>query len=231
MVVGIGLLFWGISTKPNEVLADATQISASVTDELMYLPLIQKPSVAKVVVTDKGTSIGYPTLYWAFGYVENLSAANNLSITVGIDVTYHPYCEPPPPCDSYTVTEPVYLAFDTTTPGQINPFKYSLILGKAWAELGEVQIHSILPAAQDVYPVKILNWTRDEGLISGIAQNDTNHTLDPVRVIVGADQCGWREATLDTAALQPEQETSFNIDYPYCEIDELYVIGQGSLYQ
>jgi hypothetical protein len=202
-------------------------------DDVVYFPIVQKPSepdLANVVVTKRGSSIGYPSYEWVYGYLESLLPTQNLSITVEVDVTWYPYCDPVDPepvCDPYTVTEVIPTAFDVTVPGQNNPFEYTLILGKAYAIPGEVRLLSVVPASQNFQPVNTVSWIRDAGVVEGIVRNGTIYTLDDIRVVIGSDSCAWRETMLDTTLLLPGQETSFSREYPYCENEELYVVGQG----
>ena len=195
----------------------------------LFLPRVVKPPLVLPFVTYRGEAIGYPTTWWVYGYVSSPVSTPVYSVTVGIDVTYYPYCEPDP-CDPYARTEIVNPAFPATLPGQINPFSWSLSLGKAYATVGQVKILSAsltAPGELANYPLTILNWQRQDKAVIGRARNNSAQNLVAARVVVVSDRCAWRDATLDRTSLQPDQETDFRLDFLYCEGQDVVVIGQG----
>ncbi len=195
-----------------------------------YFPIVVKPPLAEAVVTDRGETIGYPTYWWVYGYVSSLVSTPIYSVTVGIDITYFPYCEPNP-CEPYKKTEIVKPAFAATLPGQINPFSWSLMLGKAYATVGQVKVVSaslIGESGITYHPITVLNWRREDKAVVGRIRNDSGKNLGNVRVVIVSNQCAWQEATLTIISLQPGQETDFRLETFYCEGDDVVVIGQGS---
>jgi hypothetical protein len=217
----------GIST------VSASNPSVSIVEAVIYFPFVQNPitpELARLVVTEEGYTIGYPSYEWVYGYVENLDPNQNYSITVGVEVTFYPYCDPGDPgsCEppSTYITE-LATAFPVSLPGQINPFWYRVMSAKSSYSLGQVFLLSVLPANPNNYPLQIMNWEQNESAISGVARNDTVYTLYDARVVLGTDSCHWREATLDATILHPGQETQFS-GLSYCEDEALYLIGQGT---
>lgn len=199
-------------------------------DFVLYLPLVAASPVAQAVVTARGERTGYPTEYYVYGYVRSLVSEPLQSILLDIDITIFPYDDPPPP--SYITTVQVTPALTATLPGQINPFAYSLLLGKASASIGDVRVAQAyrIPAGGDLYePLAILDWEYANQVLSGTARNDNDHPLVLGRVVVAELQrCAWREAVLDSLLIQPGQETTFRLSYSAaCLGDQLVITGQG----
>jgi hypothetical protein len=212
--------------------ANASMAFASGNDvAAVFFPFVQKPpepELARLVITERGYTIGYPSYDWVYGYVENLDPAQNYSITVGIEVTFYPYCEPwdPGPCDPSTYMAEVATAFPVSLPGEINPFWYMAMSAKSSYSLGEVSLLSVVPASGAHHPLQIVSWEQHETSVSGVVRNDTVHPLYNARVVLGTDSCHWREATLEDTALSPGQETPFS-GVSYCEDEAPYLVGQG----
>ena len=196
---------------------------------ISYLPFIAKSPLVELVVTSRGETIGYPAYWWVYGHVNNLVSTPVYSVTVGIEVTVYPYCEPDP-CDPYDTTETVHPAFEATLPGQANPFSWDIALGKAFAMVGEVKIASgglIGEGGSNYHPVTVLNWIREGNAVVGKARNDTGKSLADVRVVVFSNECAWKEAGLTNTSLQPGEETDFRLESFYCEGEDVTVVGQG----
>jgi hypothetical protein len=194
-----------------------------------YLPFIAKSPLVELTVTSRGETIGYPTYWWVYGHVNNLASTPVYSVTVGIEVTYFPYCEPDP-CDPYDTTEIVHPAFEVTLPGQANPFSWNIALGKAFAAVGEVKIASkdiSGEGGKSYHPVRILDWYREGKAVFGRVRNDSGKNLADVRVVVFSDQCAWKGASLSSTSLQPGEEADFRLESFYCEGEDVTVVGQG----
>jgi hypothetical protein len=200
-----------------------------------YLPVLLSPRPAEVVVTAKGEDIGYPTYYYVYGEVRNLMQAPLYSVSVGIEVTIYPY-EPlgNSPALPYTEIVQVTPALTATLPGQSNPFAYGLLLGKASATIGEAHLGSWKFNSENgegYAPLTVIDWFYQGGSVSGMVRNDASLALHNNRVVVASpDKCAWQEANLDSATLQPGEETSFHLS-PYsaaCASGDLVIVGQGA---
>jgi CSLREA domain-containing protein len=220
----------GVS-RPQGPGCDIGAFEGEVPFWLLYLPVVVNPPFPiEAVVTSRGETIGYPTTWWVYGYANNPISKTVYSVTIGIDVTYYPYCDPNP-CDPYETTEVVKTAFPATLPGQPNPFSWSLLLGKASATVGQVRIilADINGGGPEYYPLTVLNWHREDHAVAGRVRNDGEKDLENARVVVFSNDCGWREAALANTSLQSGQESDFNLDYFYCLGDDVNVIGQGRI--
>jgi len=199
----------------------------------VHLPLVSKSSTIEVVVTARGENIGYPTEYYLEGYVRNnLTTGPPYSVAVEIDVTIYPY-EPSHPISSseWIGVRPLFTA---TMPGGINPFRYSLILGKASASIGQVRVAAASPIDESqgsYHSLTVTGWKYEDPVVTGVVRNESGQFLDGVQVaVVNPDRCRWREASLDAAALAPGQETGFRVGYypSGCVDDSLLIVGQGA---
>ena len=201
----------------------------------VYLPVAAKPPLPiEFVVTARGESIGYPTHYYVYGYVRSLVAEPVYAVKLEVDVTFYPYTPPgEPPYPPYTSAISIVPALEATLPGQINPFAYSLLLGKASASLGEVRAVAATltpPDATEYIPLTIVGWHAENTTLVGTVRNDHSQPLHDARVVVAAlGKCRWREATLDDTTLRTGQETAFqcNLYTTYCFADDMTVVGQG----
>ena len=97
-----------------------------------YLPVVlRSPIPVEVVETARGAIDGYPSHYFVYGYVRNLTSAPLYSVTLELEVTMYPY-NPDGAQQPYLERVPLSTALPATLPGQINPFSYDLLLGKAY---------------------------------------------------------------------------------------------------
>jgi hypothetical protein len=203
----------------------------------VYLPLAAKPSLPiEFVVTRRGESIGYPTHYYVYGYVRSTGTEPVYSVTLEVDVTIYPYSPPgEPPYPPYTSAVPIVPALEATLPGQINPFSYSLLLGKSSASIGEVRATAATltpPSEARFVPLTIVGWQTENTMITGTVRNDQGQTLRDARVVVvEPDRCAWRETALEVTILQPGQETAFqrNMYSTYCFTENTVIVGQGAV--
>jgi hypothetical protein len=200
-----------------------------------YLPLVSlAPLPVQAEVTARGELIGYPTYYYVYGYVNSLVSEPLYSVTVDVDVTIYPYePEGESVLEPYTQTISVTPALSATLPSQNNPFTYGLLLGKASASIGDVRAASASYTSPDGYryhSLNITNWEYVDGVISGIARNESSAALSHIRVVVAdLEKCRWREATPEESTLAPGQETTFQMILPEaCFGDQLIIVGQGA---
>lgn len=189
------------------------------------------PAKLEAVATAQGEYIGYPTDYYMYGYVRNLTSEPLYSVAVSIEVTIWPYIGPSP--QTYLEIVQVTPALTATLPGQINPFSYNLLLGKATASIGSIKgVTASSWAGGDVYyPLTILGSTYQGTTLSGRVRNDSSHPLHHTRVVAAEPtKCGWREAVLAAETLQPGEETSFSISnyFSFCVSDQQIIVGQGA---
>lgn len=203
----------------------------------IYQPLIHKAARLEVVETARGEDIGYPTYYYVYGYVRNLTTEPLYDVTVDLEVTMYPYCDPsqdPSLCDDpYTYIEYIKPALTASLPGQLNPFSYSLLLGKASAYFGPIVGYSASPwssgerqAALTSVEIQYAGTT-----LSGTVRNDNSQALHGNRVVAfGPGRCAWREAVLEADTLQPGGETGFHIDSyaAGCVTEDVVIAGQGA---
>lgn len=204
-----------------------------------YLPLVQyfpgapNPASIEVVKTAQGEIEGYPTVYYLYGYVRNLTTEPFYAVAVAIQVTICPYGDPPPDC--YTDIVQVTPALTATLPVQPNPFSYRMYLGKASGSINGIVGVSASPWMWDSYdyPVNVLEYSyNQEAKIIGTARNDSGYPLHTARIVgFEAQHCGWREAELETTDLAPGQVITFTITTfsASCGVDDrLIVSGQGA---
>ena len=203
-----------------------------------YLPLVQNfpsepdPAIIEVVKTAQGEIEGYPTVYYVYGYVRNLTNEPFYDVVIDMEVTIFPYADPPVP----PYTEIVHLtpALTSTLPAQLNPFSYRLYLGKASASIGPIVNISASPwsSGDHYYPLTIIDYAYEDLIVSGNARNDRGFSLDNARIVGFESQhCGWREATLGADELLPGQVITFTISSfgAICAVDDrLIVSGQGA---
>ena len=202
-----------------------------------YLPLVQyippepEPAIIEAVKTVQGEIEGYPTVYYAYGYVRNLTTEPLYDVVVSLDVTIFPYEDPPLKPDDIFQISPELTA---TLPGQLNPFTFVLLLGKASASIGPIVGVTASPwQGGDAYTaLTITAYTYADSAVTGTVRNDTSLPLHHARVGgYEPNLCRWLEAKLDTDELLPGQETSFSIAYSssYCfDGPDYTVIGQGA---
>jgi hypothetical protein len=202
-----------------------------------YLPLVQyfppepNPAIIEAVKTAQGVREGYPSTYYAFGYVRNLTNGPLYDVLIDMEVTIFPYADPP--ADPYTEIVHLTPALTATLPGQLNPFSYRLYLGKASASIGPIVNVSASPwsSGDPYYPLTIVGYVYEDAIVSGTARNDSGLSLQNAR-IVGLEpyHCGWREAALGADELLPGQVITFTIPFgASCEVDDrLIVSGQGA---
>jgi hypothetical protein len=198
-----------------------------------HLPLVMNPSTIDLVVTARGETGGYPSTYYLDGYVRNhLTTGPPYSVAVEVDVTFYPY--EPPLQPSWRAWVPVRHLFTATMPGEINPFRYSLLLGKASARIGQVRVAAATPIDESqgsYHSLTVTGWAYEDPVVTGAVRNESSHFLNDVKVaVVNPDGCRWREASLDTTALAPGQETGFRVDYypSGCVDGSLRIVGQGA---
>jgi len=202
-----------------------------------YLPLVQNlppepdPAIIEAVKTVQGVIEGYPAVYYAYGYVRNLTTEPLFDVVVSLDVTIFPYEGPLlKPDDIFQITPEL----TATLPGQLNPFTFLLFLGKASASVGPIVGVTASPwEGGDAYAaLTITSYTYANSAVTGTVRNDTGYPLHHARV--GGYEpslCRWQEAKLGTDELLPGQETSFSIAYSssYCfDGAEYTVTGQGA---
>jgi len=202
-----------------------------------FLPLVQyipgqpNPQPIEVVKTAQGEIEGYPTVYYAYGYVRNLTTEPFYDVVIDMEVTICPYDDPPPPCAAEVVQ--LTPALTATLPNQVNPFSYRLYLGKASASIGPIIDVTYRPwSSGDHYAaLTILDYTYTEPFVTGTLHNDSGYPLHAGRVVAFEPvNCGWREATLGVDTLMPGEETSFTVRYgASCGVDDrLVASGQGA---
>ena len=197
----------------------------------LYQPLVHKAARLEIVETARGEDSGYPAYYYLYGYVRNRTAEPLYDVIVDLEVTIWPYDDPPPP--PYTETVHLIPAFTATLPGQINPFFYSLTLGKAYADIGPILGYSANSWAggNRHAPLTIVSYHYEGTTLSGTARNDSSQTLHDNRVVVfEPGKCAWKATVVDALTLQPGDETSFHLDnyYSACVTEDLMVLGQGA---
>lgn len=228
----IALILWfgtpEVSTHTAETLAAPMHVGALAS----YIPFIKVSPMVEAITTAQGEWIGYPTDYYLYGYVRNLTTKPLYSTIVDIEVTIWPYGDPPPP--PYTEIVHVTPALTATLPGQVNPFSYNLLLGKASASVGPVKGASARPwmGGDIYYPLTITGTAYQDNIYSGTIQNDHYQPLHHLRVVAAEpSKCGWREAVIGDEILLPGQDTSFTIsNYSSgCISDNLIVVGQGAI--
>jgi CSLREA domain-containing protein len=217
--------------RPQGAGCDIGAYEVEVPPIYIYLPVVRKPGFhVELVVTDSGFGPGYPAVWWVYGHLNNLVSTPVYYATIGIEETFYPYCYPDP-CDPYETTEIVYPAFPATLPGQINPFSWSVWLGKAYITVNQVRVISESLSGGEgstYYPLTILNWWREGNAVVGSIRNDSGEALVNARVVVVSDECAWKEAALSSTDLQPGEETDFRLDYFYCTGEDVSVIGQAN---
>lgn len=238
--LAIILLLWpGMFGLPAAFAGDLPALAPAQPADtfFQYLPLVQhspsepNPAIIEGVKTTQGEIEGYPTVYYAYGYVRNLTSEPLYNVVVSLDVTIFPYEDPLLEPDDIFLITPELTA---TLPGQLNPFSFVLLLGKASASIGPIVGVTASPwESGDAYAaLTITGYAYEGSAVTGTARNDTDHPLHHARV--GGYEpslCSWREAELDTDELLPGQETGFSIPYSssYCFDGVGYtVIGQGA---
>ena len=229
VLTAVLLFCLGSQETPTEALQ--TLPTSQPTEEyILYLPLVQSPKVVEAVVTAGGERGDYPTEYYLYGYVRNLTTKPLYSVIVDVEVTTWAYGDPPPP--PYTEIIHIKPALTATLPGQINPFSYSFLLGKASASIGPIRGVSSSPwvSGDKYYPLTIISFTYEHPILSGTARNDSGQSLNQLRVVVvEPEKCEWQLATVDSQNLLPGQETAFHLTYPSgCLGDNLKIVGQGA---
>jgi hypothetical protein len=227
LLIGLGA---PITARP------ATQPPAVDLRPALYLPsILRSPIPVEVVETARGAIDGYPSHYFVYGYVRNLAATPLYSVTLELEVTIYPYI-PVGDQQPYVERVPLTTALPATLPGQINPFSYDLLLGKASAQLGQLRA---LSASSDAvggalfFPLTTVSLARDGANLRGAVRNDSARPLYGVLVAVAELQnatCAWQRPSLETTTLQPGQTVAFQIDnfFLYCRGDPVAVLGQGS---
>src|SRR4030067_1544585 len=189
-------------------IAGSNRDIGSIPEEVLltFLPIVAKPvPPVEPIETERGEYFGYPSSWWVYGYVNSLVPAPVYSVIVGINVTYYPYCDPDP-CEPYQTTEPVYPAFPVTLPGQKNPFAWSLLLGKASASVGQVNIVSWSLSGESgisYYPLTVVDWHREGKAVLGRVRNDSVNDLVDGRAVVFSNVCDWEEPSLNTPPQRP----------------------------
>lgn len=203
---------------------------------MQYLPLVATaPIPVEIVETGRGVLEGYPSDYYVYGYVRNLTLTPLYSVTLELEITIYPY-DPggnPPP---YTERVQVDTALPATLPGQINPFEYDLLLGKNGAVFGDLRAVSANTTAVGgaLYePLTVVSLERDGDNLRSTVRNDSTHALHGVHVAVVEVQnatCSWWRPSLDTTTLQPGQALTFQLEhfYQYCHGSPVLVLGQGA---
>jgi hypothetical protein len=199
-------------------------------------PVAAKASLPiEFAVTARGETFGYPTYYYVYGYVRSLATDPVYSVQLEVDVTFYPYTSPgEPSLSSYTSAIPIFPALEATLPGQINPFSYSLTLGKASAAIGQVRAVAATltsPSGATYVPLTVVDWHVEDTNVLGVVRNDHDRALHNLRVVVVEPyRCEWREATLVDTTLQPGQETAFqrNLYTTLCFTDNFVIVGQGA---
>jgi hypothetical protein len=214
----------------------AADLKAPAEQFSQYLPVIATPALpVEVVVTARGVIDGYPSYVWVYGYVRNLTSTPLYSVSLDIEVTWYPY-DPDGSLQPYTERAPLIPALPATLPGQINPFAYSLTLGKASAVLGEVRAISTSSSGMGgvvYYSLALASLAHDGLNLRGTLRNDSGKPLYAARVVVAEQSnttCAWVQPQLATTALQPGQALDFHIDnyYQYCHGDGVVAIGQAA---
>jgi hypothetical protein len=204
-----------------------------------YLPLVQyipgQPNLEplEVVETARGEIEGYPTYYYLYGYVRNLTSEPIYDVVLDLEVTICPYSgeDPPPPCETGIVQ--MRPALTATLTNQINPFGYSMMLGKASGSIGPIVNVSYGPwtSGESYYSLTILDYEYQAPYVTGTLHNDSGHPLHAARVVMLEPvNCGRREATLGLDTLMPGEETTFSARYgASCGVnDHLFISGQGA---
>jgi hypothetical protein len=231
-IIALALLALGapLTARP------ATQPEPAQMRPVQYLPaIIRSPIPVEVVETARGAIDGYPSHYFVYGYVRNLTSTPLYSVILELEVTMYPY-DPEGQPQPYIERVPLTTALPATLPGQINPFSYDLLLGKASAELGALRVVSAnsSPVGDAVfYPLTMVSLVRDGANLRSTVRNDSAQPLHGVLVAVTELQnarCAWKRPTLDSTSLQPGQALTFQIDdfFLYCHGDPVAVLGQGS---
>jgi hypothetical protein len=214
----------------------ATRLEPVEMRPVQYFPLIVKsPIPVEVVETARAAIDGYPSHYFVYGDVRNLTSTPLYSVTLELEVTMYPY-NPEGDPQPYVERVPLTTALPATLPGQINPFSYDLLLGKASAELGALRVVSANSSAVGgalYYPLTAVNVTRDGANLRGTVRNDSTQPLNGVLVAVTELQnakCAWKRPSLSTTTLHPGQTVTFQIDdfYLYCPGEPVAVLGQGN---
>jgi hypothetical protein len=76
----------------------------------------------------------------------------------------------------------------------------------------------------------VMDWSYQGGNLSGTVRNGGSLALYNNQVVVASrEQCAWQEAALDSATLQPGEQTSFHLSHysAACASGDLLIVGQG----
>lgn len=196
-----------------------------------YFPIVKLPARLEAVTTASGEYSGYPTDYYLYGYVRNLTTEPFYAVAVNLEVTIYPYTGPA--AQRGTEIVQVTPALSATLPGQVNPFSYNLLLGKATATVGPVRgvSGSTTGSGMTYDPLTVLGSSYSGTTLTGTVKNETGHPLYHSRVVAAEPlKCAWREAVLGAQTIPPGGETSFSIpNYAaICVSEALILVGQGA---
>jgi hypothetical protein len=204
---------------------------AQTSPSYQYLPWIASPPLAEVIETARIVVEGYPTYYYVLGYVHNLVPVPLEEVQIQIDVTITPY-SPDTPLPPDLMQMQFTPALTATLPGQDNPFTFSLYLGKASAELGDLRLLRARPAAANgpqYLPLTIVHIEVAGSDVQGVVRNDNSQAVSQARVVTAAPHsCPWRETVLGSRILAPGEQTAFNRS-SFCLDPQIYAAGQGLL--
>lgn len=192
----------------------------------LYLPvsinLYPLVNVVKLGVVDW---IGYPGYLCIYGYTSSIMSSAVYSVTLSVDVTNYPYCDPisdicPPPYSETHYLEPM---LDATLPNQKNPFSYCLSYGKGGYRYGAVELTAaslIPPNGRVIYPLTVTSLIKEgsgwDTVVHGTVKNESGHHLTEVRVVGIPGLCSAREADLGNTMLDPGEDTSYIFYNFYC---------------
>jgi hypothetical protein len=222
------------------ILAAVPPARAQPAVSTIYLPIVARPALPfEVVVTAEIDSCapplggcGYPSYYYLRGYVRNLTAAPLYGIVLEVAETTIPYDPDNPGSGGYTSAVRVTPVLTATLPGQINPFGYTLVLGKASGALGAVTPLSYggdSPDGLAYYPLTVVGWARAaDGTLSGTLRNDSGRSLTQLRAaLFHSGVCEVQTAELSAASLAPGASAGFSAPYT-CASGSYTIVGQGA---
>jgi len=208
-----------------------------------YFPLVVKYTPNIGVVVTKRYNDAFTGYNIISGYVINWSDEPYYSTKLVVYIKSSTYCDPSDPdypdgCYPYSGPMSLNPAFSTTLPGQINPFFHSNLCYKSCQKYYNVFVENATHDPPDeirYFPLTLVRWDymiEDEYYISfsGVIRNDTEETLQNLRLVVSNLEWCLTEAEINDELLKPGQRTTFQTEKildKNCLNDNLAFIGQG----